>query len=98
MSFWAACPPTQEPRTTAMTEQRLMWVTEVHNFGGFFGGDTVTLSAVPWPTGEEATLTIDEKALANITARHTLGAEMLLQLDFAGERIDRAHLVAARER
>ncbi len=81
-----------------MTDQRLMWVTEVHNFGGFFGGDTVTLSAVPWPAGEEDTLTIDEKVLANITARHTLAAEMLLRLDFSGERIDRAQLVAARDR
>ncbi|MDP9313133.1 MAG: hypothetical protein M3R24_20000 [Chloroflexota bacterium] len=81
-----------------MTDQRLMWVTEVHNFGGFFGGDTVTLSAVPWPEGEETTLTIDEKALDNIAARHTLAAEMLLRLDFSGERIDRAYLVAARDR
>lgn len=81
-----------------MTDQRLMWVTEVHNFGGFFGGDTVTLSAVPWPDGEESTLTIDEKALDNIQARHNIGPEMLLQLEFTGERIDRARLVGARER
>ncbi len=79
-----------------MSDIRLMWVTEVHNFGGFFGGDTVTLSATPWPEGEETTLTIDEKALANIQARHMVSAEMLLELEFTGERIDRARLVGAR--
>lgn len=81
-----------------MTDRRLMWVTEVHNFGGFFGGDTVTLSAMPWPDGDESTLTIDEKALDNIQARHNIGPEMLLQLDCTGERVDRARLVGARDR
>lgn len=81
-----------------MSEARRVWITEVHNFGGFFGGDTVTLSAVPWPEGEEDSLTIDEKALTNITARHTLEAEMLLDLDMAGDRVDHARLVAARSR
>ncbi len=81
-----------------MSDTRLMWVTEVHNFGGFFGGDTVTLSAASWPDGEESTLTIDEKALDNIQARHAVSPEMLLELTFSGERIDRARLLAARER
>lgn len=80
-----------------MSDERLIWVTEVHNFGGFFGGDTVTLSAVPWPEGDEETLTIDDKALANIEDRHTVAPEMLLQLDMSGERVDRAALVGARE-
>jgi hypothetical protein len=75
-----------------------MLVTEVHNFGGFFGGDTVTLSATPWPSGEETTLTIDEKALENLSARHLVAPDMLLQLDFAGERVDRARLLATRVR
>jgi hypothetical protein len=75
-----------------------MFVTEVHNFGGFFGGDTVTLSAEPWPAGEEITLTIDEKALENLSARHLVAPHMLFQFDFAGERIDRARLLAARVR
>ncbi len=80
-----------------MTTQR-WWVQEVHNFGGFFGGDTVTLTAVTWPAaGEETTLTIDEKALVNVRDRHTIGAELLLALEFAGDRIERAELLAARE-
>ncbi|HEX6288606.1 MAG TPA: hypothetical protein VFZ66_05415 [Herpetosiphonaceae bacterium] len=80
-----------------MSDTRKMWVTEVHNFGGFFGGDTVTLSAVPWPEGEEETLTIDEKALDNVTSRHTIAPAMLLELELVGERVDHARLVAARD-
>lgn len=80
-----------------MSDTRIIWVTEVHNFGGFFGGDTVTLSATPWPEGEEETLTIDEKALDNITNRHTIAPEMLLQLISSGDRVDNAKLLAARE-
>lgn len=80
-----------------MTDERLIWVTEVHNFGGFFGGDTVTLTAVPWPEGEEETLTIDDKALININDRHTVAPEMLLHLALSGERVDQATLLGARE-
>lgn len=78
-----------------MSDERLIWVTEVHNFGGFFGGDTVTLTAVPWPSGDEEMLTIDDKALVNIDDRHTVAPEMLLHLNVSGERVDRATLVGA---
>ncbi len=81
-----------------MRETRRVWVTEVHNVGGFFGGDTITLSATPWPDGEEDTLTIDEKALENIRARHTIMPEMLLELELTGDRVDRARLLASRDR
>ncbi len=72
-------------------------VSEVHNFGGFFGGDTVTLSGAEWPpTGAaEQTLTIDEVALANVASRHQVAAGMLLDLTMAGERVDRAALLGA---
>ena len=76
--------------------QRIV-VTEVHNFGGFFGGDTVTISAVPWPSGDETTLTIDEKALQNVSDRYLIAAEMVLQIEFTGERVDRAWLLGARD-
>lgn len=84
-----------------MSETQRIWVTEVHNFGGFFGGDTVTLSATPWPPSvdaEEATLTIDERALANIAGRHSIAPAMLLELRLSGDRVDQARIVAARER
>lgn len=79
-----------------MADERRIWVTEVHNFGGFFGGDTVTLAAMPWPSGDEETLTIDDRALTNVPRRHMISPEMLFALDMAGDRIDRATLLGAR--
>jgi rubrerythrin len=72
-------------------------ISEVHNFGGFFGGDTVSLSGAEWRAAEaaERTLTIDEAALANVPDRHQVAAGMLLELQFAGERVERATLLGA---
>lgn len=71
-------------------------VREVHNFGGFFGGDTVTLTASPADApDDEQTLTIDERAFSNVRDRHTVAAGMLLALAFAGERVERAELLGA---
>jgi hypothetical protein len=71
-------------------------VREVHNFGGFFGGDTVTLTATPLDApDEEQTITIDQQALANVRDRHTICAGMLLELTRTGDRVDRAELLAA---
>jgi hypothetical protein len=71
-------------------------VREVHNFGGFFGGDTVTLTATTRDAAaDERTLTIDERALANVRDRHTIAAGMLLALRLTGERVDRAELLGA---
>ncbi|GAC1359718.1 MAG: hypothetical protein NVSMB42_19120 [Herpetosiphon sp.] len=82
-----------------MTE--LWWVREIHNFGGFFGGDTVTLTASPaaggQPTEDEVTLVIDEQVLANVADRHTIAPEMVLAIDQANERVERAVVIAARE-
>src|SRR5437773_12578042 len=65
-------------------------VQEVHNFGGFFGGDTVTLTATQQGTpDDERTLTIDERAFTNVRDRHTIAAGMLLALKLTGERVDR---------
>jgi hypothetical protein len=71
-------------------------VREIHNFGGFFGGDSITLAVTPRgaPDGER-TLTIDERALANVRDRHTIAAGMLLALTLSGERVDRAELIGA---
>lgn len=72
-------------------------VIEVHNFGGFFGGDTVTLTAARWDDQLEETLTIDEKALSNVRERHAVAPSMIFDLRMAGERVDQADLVAASE-
>lgn len=71
-------------------------VREVHNFGGFFGGDTVTLTAVRRDTpDEERTITIDERAFTNVRDRHTITAGMALALALSGARVDRAELLGA---
>jgi hypothetical protein len=71
-------------------------VQEVHNFGGFFGGDTVTLTAAVYGApNDEHTLTIDERTLANVRDRHTITAGMLLAVQLTGERVDRAELLGA---
>src|SRR5688500_7123068 len=72
-------------------------VLEVHNFGGFFGGDTVTLTAVRWKDGSEETLTIDEQALANMPDRYTVAPAMVFDLLMVGDRVDHARLVGATE-
>ena len=71
-------------------------IQEVHNFGGFFGGDTVTFTALRRDAPEEEqTITVDERALSNVRDRHTIAAGMLLGVDLAGERVDRAELLGA---
>ncbi len=70
-------------------------VVEVHNFGGFFGGDTVTLTARRWGDETEETITIDEQALANLGDRHLIAPSMVFDLIKSGERVDRAELVGA---
>lgn len=76
------------------TGQRVL-VSEVHNFGGFFGGDTVTLTAQAWGGGNEQERTIDQQALANVADRHTICAGMLLDLVFAGDRVETASVLGA---
>ena len=80
-----------------MSEAARFLVQEVHNFGGFFGGDTVTLTATPFgeSAGEEQTITIDQQALANVADRHKIAAGMLLELERTGDRVDRAELLGA---
>ena len=80
-----------------MTETSRFLVQEVHNFGGFFGGDTVTLTAPPFgdSAGADQTITIDQQTLVNVRDRHTISAGMLLELARTGERVDRAELLGA---
>jgi len=80
-----------------MSEATQFLIQEVHNFGGFFGGDTVTLTASLFgdSAGAEQTITIDQQALTNVRDRHTISAGMLLELARTGERVDRAELLGA---
>lgn len=72
-------------------------VLEVHNFGGFFGGDTVTLTASRWGDRSEETITIDEKALVNMQDRHKVAPAMVFDLLMVGDRVERAQLLGAAE-
>jgi hypothetical protein len=74
----------------------IYWVREIQNYGGFFGGEIVTLTAAGRAdTGDERSFTIDERALTNVRDRHTIAAGMLLGLVLSGERVERAELLGA---
>jgi len=75
-------------------------VDDVLNYGGFFGGDTVTLTTHPLnePSNEQ-TLTIDQGALTNVGGdRYKIVGGMALVLQFEGERVASAAVLAAKER
>ena len=72
---------------------------DVLNYGGFFGGDTLTATAhaVDAPSIEQ-TLTIDQIALTNVSDRYMIVGGMALDLQFEGERVSAATLIGAQER
>lgn len=75
-------------------------VQDVLNYGGFFAGDTVTLTAhaVNQPATEQ-TMTIDQGALTNVGGdRYKIVGGMALDLRFEGERVASATVVGAKER
>ena len=74
-------------------------VREVHNYGGFFGGDTVSLTASPLahPT-TLLDLTIADNVFDNLTDRHAVVAGLALGLDLDGAEVRRAIIVGARDR
>jgi hypothetical protein len=74
-------------------------IREVLNYGGFFAGDTVTVTAhtVAQPDAE-LTLTIDQGALTNLDDRFQIVAGMALEVQLEGGHVVSAALVAAPER
>ena len=80
-----------------MPEQPLVClVREIQNYGGFFGGEIVTLTVASRDApGDERSFTIDERALVNVRDRHAIAAGMLLALTLSGDRVDRAELLGA---
>jgi len=74
-------------------------IREVLNYGGFFAGDTVTVTAhAVAQTDDEVTLTIDQLALTNIDDRFQIVAGMALDVQLEGGHVVAATLVAAPER
>jgi hypothetical protein len=74
-------------------------IREVVNYGGFFAGDTVTVSAhANDKPDEELTLTIDQGTLTNVDDRFQIVAGMALDVKLEGEHVVSAALLAAPER
>jgi hypothetical protein len=77
-----------------MSETTDVFVSEIENVGGFFGGDTITLT-VRHQDQSLQTITIDEHALSNVPSRFNIASGMLLRITHTGERIENAELLGA---
>lgn len=71
-------------------------VTDVLNFGGFFGGETVTLDAAPMSAPDKITgFIIPEHVFDNLTARHLIASGMALGLVVDNGEVRAAHVLGA---
>lgn len=75
-------------------------VHEVVSYGGFFGGDSITLTAVPLAGSDaERSLTIEQDLLSKAGVdRHRITAGMVLDVTLEGEHVAAASVAAAPER
>ena len=74
-------------------------IHEVLNYGGFFAGDTVTVTAhAAGDAAGEVTLTIDQGALTNLDDRFQILAGMALDVEQEGGHVVAAALIAAPDR
>ncbi len=74
-------------------------VQEVLNYGGFFGGDTISAIFVPYAGGEERDFTLDEHLFDNLKDRYKVldGFILDLETDEQGDKVSRARVLAAPE-
>jgi hypothetical protein len=74
--------PDSQPGGTYTDDQYVPYkVVDVLNFGGFFGGETVTLDAAPITTPDKISgFIIPEHVFDNLTQRHLIAAGMALGL------------------
>jgi hypothetical protein len=71
-------------------------VVDVLNFGGFFGGETVTLDAAPVSAPDKiAGFIIPEHVFDNLTQRHLIAAGMALGLVVDNGEVRAAHVMGA---
>ena len=76
------------------------FVREIVTYGGFFGGEIVSFTAhtLDQPDVEQS-LTIDQSALTNVGGdRYRVTTDVVLDVQYEGERITTACIVAAKER
>ncbi|MEO8286357.1 MAG: TFIIB-type zinc finger domain-containing protein [Chloroflexota bacterium] len=71
-------------------------VVDVLNYGGFFGGETVTLDAAPMSAPDKIVgFIIPEHLFDNLTQRHLLAAGMALGLQVDGGEVRAATVLGA---
>ena len=71
-------------------------VAEVINYGGFFGGDTLSLTARPLDApGEEADFTIAEHDIENLRDKFKIVGGVVLGLAVEGGEVRRARVLGA---
>ena len=74
-------------------------IKEILNYGGFFGGDTVSAIVEPYEGGDERDVTIDQHAFDNLKDRYKVLSGFVLELEFdERDTVTRARIVAAPER
>lgn len=74
-------------------------VLDVLNFGGFFGGETVTLDASPMAQRDKVeSFIIPEHLFDNLTQRHLIAPGMALGLVVDGGEVRAARVLGAPER
>ncbi|MDQ4078700.1 MAG: hypothetical protein M3220_20970 [Chloroflexota bacterium] len=72
-------------------------VKEVLNYGGFFGGDTISAIVEPYGGGAEQDVTIDEHAFDNLKDRYKVLDGFILDLEMDEGNVTNARIVAAPE-
>jgi hypothetical protein len=73
-------------------------ITQVLNYGGFFGGDTISAVIVPYDGGDEQDVTIDQHAFDNLKDRYKVMDGFILDLELDEGKVTHARILAAPER
>lgn len=70
-------------------------VKQILNYGGFFGGDTVSAIFEPYEGGAECDFTIDEHAFDNLKDRYKVLDGFVLEIEQDGGNVQLARILAA---
>lgn len=70
-------------------------INQVLNYGGFFGGDTLSGIFEPFGGGEEVDFTIDQHLIENVSDRYKILDHFVLEIDHDGPTVRHALVVAS---
>lgn len=70
-------------------------IKEVLNYGGFFGGDTISAIFEPFEGGAEQDFTIDQHVFDNLKDRYKILDHFVLALETNGPAVSHARILAA---